>query len=327
MSSLDQLRKYTIVVADTGDFNTLAKYKPQDSTTNPSLIYNASRLPQYKPLVDDAILFAKKKAQGQSIERHLELALDRLSVNFGLEILKIVPGRVSTEIDARLSYDTQATVKKAKEIISMYKEAGIDTGKRVLVKIASTWEGLEAAKILEKEGIHVNMTLLFNLAQAAVAGENGVTLISPFVGRITDFFKEKQKVSGFPSAEDPGVVSVQKIYNYLKKFGYKTVIMGASFRNPEQISELSGCDLLTVSPQLLEALSNSTAPVPRKLDPQSANSKYQGSSPTKYDHKTFLWELSQDEMATMKLTEGIRNFAADLVKLENELRKQFQAKL
>lgn len=323
-NSLEQLRQYTIVVADTGDFGVLEKYKPQDATTNPSLLYSASRLPQYKHLVDDAIIYAKKRAPK---EKQLSIAMDRLAVNFGIEILKIIPGRVSTELDARLSFDTEATVQKAREIIAMYKEAGIDTEKRILVKIASTWEGLQAAKILEKEGIHVNMTLLFSLCQAAVAGEVGATLISPFAGRITDFYKEKNKVKSYPPNEDPGVHSVQTIYNYLKKFNYKTVVMGASFRTKEQVLELAGCDLLTVSPQLLEELKNSNIPVQRKLDPASAKSRSKYQNPVIYDKKTFLWELCQDEMSHMKLAEGIRKFGEDIVKLDTELRKQLESKL
>jgi len=259
--------------------------------------------------------------------KQTEIALDKLAVNFGLEILKIIPGRVSTEIDARLSFDTEATVKKAREIISMYKEAGIDTEKRILVKIASTWEGLQAAKILEKEKIHVNMTLLFSLAQAAVAGDVGVTLISPFAGRITDFFKEKNNVKSYPPNEDPGVLSVQNIYNYLKKFNFQTVVMGASFRTKEQVLELAGCDLLTVSPKLLEELSKSNFPVRRNLDPSSAQTRSNYQKPLVYDQKTFLWELSQDEMAHFKLAEGIRKFTEDIVKLENELRKLLESKL
>jgi len=327
-SSLEQLRRYTIVVADTGDFASLAKFKPQDSTTNPSLIYAASLLPQYQHLVNDAIEYARKKSNCP--HKQLELATDKLAVNFGIEILKIVPGRVSTEIDARLSFNTEATVKKALEIIQLYKDAGIDTEKRILVKIASTWEGLQAAKILEQQNIHTNLTLLFSLTQAAVAGEVGVTLISPFAGRITDFYKEKSKrADPYPPSEDPGVLSVVNIYNYLKKFGYKTVVMGASFRTPEQVIELAGCDLLTVSPQILEKLANSKVPVSRKLDPQSAGTKSPYKEKIIYDQKSFLWALNQDEMAHFKLAEGIRKFTEDIVKLEAELVKKLktQAKL
>jgi len=326
MNLLESLKQMTVVVADTGDFGQLAKFRPQDSTTNPSLLYSASRLPQYAHLVDNAIIYARKKSSDPN--KQVEIAVDKLAVNFGLEILKIVPGRVSTEIDARLSFDTQATIKKAHEIIALYKENGVDTQKRILIKIASTWEGLQAAKELEKEGIHCNLTLLFSLAQAAVAGEVGVTLISPFAGRITDFFKEKTKrTDNFPPAEDPGVVSVHNIYDYLKKFGYKTVVMGASFRTMEQTIELAGCDLLTVSPQILEKLASSNVPVTRKLDPESAKTKCKIQNRLVFDQKSFLWALSEDEMAHFKLAEGIRKFTEDLVKLEGELRKKLQAKL
>jgi len=313
-SSLDQLKKYTLVVADTGDFQSINKYKPQDSTTNPSLLYSASQIEAYKHLVDDAVSYGKSK--GSTQEEKLNFALGKLSVNFGVEILKIVPGRVSTELDARLSFDTDATIKKAREIMSLYKEAGIDK-ERVLIKIASTWEGIQAAKVLEQEGIHCNMTLLFSLIQAVACAEVGVTLISPFAGRITDYFKQKENKNYAP-AEDPGVVSVKNIYNYYKKYGYKTVVMGASFRTKEQVMELAGCDLLTVSPQLLEELSNSNIEVPRKLDP--ANASDVPKIPT--DEKSFRWLMNEDEMAGFKLAEGIRRFAADLIKLENELKKK-----
>jgi len=312
-------------VADTGDFEQLSKYKPQDSTTNPSLLYTAAHQKQYKHLVDDALIYARKKKVPK--EKQLEIALDHLAVNFGIEILKYIPGRVSTEIDARLSFDTEATVQRAKEIIAMYKEAGIDTEKKILVKIASTWEGLQAAKILEKEGIHVNMTLLFSIAQAAVAADFGVTLISPFAGRITDFHKEKDKVKAYPPNEDPGVLSVQNIYYYLKKYNYKTLVMGASFRTKEQVLALAGCDLLTVSPQLLEELAHSNDPVKKILDPSAAKTRSKYQKPLVYDQKTFLWELSQDEMSHFKLAEGIRKFTVDIVKLEGELRKQLESKL
>jgi len=299
----------------------LSKYKPQDSTTNPSLIYSACLLPQYHHLIDDAISFAKRRSN--SPKKQLEITLDKVAVNFGLEILKIIPGRVSTELDARLSFDTDKTIDKAREIIKLYQDSGIDTEKRILVKIASTWEGLQAAKVLEKEGIHTNLTLLFSLAQAAVAGESGVTLISPFAGRITDFYKEKAKrADNFPPSEDPGVLSVQNIFNYLKKFGYKTVVMGASFRTMEQTIELAGCDLLTVSPQILEKLANSTVPVRRILDPQTAASKSPEQQKLIYDQKSFLWALNQDEMAHFKLAEGIRKFAEDLIKLEVLIQKK-----
>jgi len=317
-SSLDQLKKYTTVVADTGDFHAIQKYKPQDSTTNPSLLYSATQMPQYANLVEDAIKYGKSK--GSNVAEHVEIAMDKLAVNFGVEILKIVPGRVSTEIDARHSFDTEANIRKAREIIALYKEAGIDK-QRILIKIASTWEGIQAAKVLEKEGIHCNLTLLFSLVQAAACAESGVTLISPFAGRITDFFKQRDGKTGYAPAEDPGVLSVQIIYNYFKKYGYKTVVMGASFRTKEQVMELSGCDLLTVSPQLLEELAVANVEVVRKLDP----AKVKDAPKVDTSEKSFRWLMNEDEMATAKLSEGIRKFAADLKKLEAEVKKKIEA--
>jgi len=280
------------------------------------LIYTASQQPQYQHLVEDAINYAK--AKGGSQDDQASHALDKLGVNFGLEILKIIPGRVSTEIDARLSFDTESTVKKAREIIALYKTSGIEK-ERILIKVASTWEGIEAAKTLEKEGIHCNLTLLFSLVQAAACAEAQVTLISPFAGRITDFFKEKEKKAGYPAHEDPGVLSVQRIFNYYKKYGYKTVVMGASFRTKEQVLELAGCDLLTVSPQLLEQIMQMDIDVPLKLDAQNPQSNDEKMI---LDEKNFRWLLNEDEMATTKTAEGIRRFAADLVKLETEIRKK-----
>jgi len=315
-SALDQLKKYTTVVADTGDFEQLAKFKPQDSTTNPSLIYAASQLPQYSKLVADAVEYGKH--HGSSLEEQTERALDKLAVNFGIEILKIVPGRVSTEIDARLSFDTSATVAKGKELIALYKEAGVDK-ERVLLKIASTWEGLQAAKQLEAEGLHCNMTLLFSVDQAAVAGEVGATLISPFAGRITDFFKQKEGKDSYPPHEDPGVVSVKAIYNYIHKFGYKTVVMGASFRTADQVKELAGCDLLTVSPQLLAELQSSDKEVLPKLTHEEAVGT--AIEKRELNEGSFKFRLNDDEMASFKLAEGIRKFAADLVKLEANIKK------
>jgi len=312
-SSLEQLKQFTTVVADTGDFHAMEKYKPQDSTTNPSLLYSASKQPAFKSLVEDAIKYAKEKGKG--LDEQLLLAADKMAVNFGVEILKIVPGRVSTEIDARLSYDTENTVDRARKIIALYEAAGISK-ERILIKVASTWEGIKAAKILESEGIHCNLTLLFSLVQAVACAEAGVTLISPFAGRITDFFKQKEGKS-FAPHEDPGVLSVKKIFNYYKHFGYKTLVMGASFRTKEQIIELAGCDLLTVSPSLLEELAASSLPVERKLDVSKTTSIERIPN----DEKTFRWLLNQDEMAYLKLGEGIRKFAEDLVKLENEVIK------
>lgn len=312
---LSQLKKFTTVVADSGDFESMRQYSPTDSTTNPSLIYAASQQPQYQHLVDDAIRYGKAKGHNP-----IEHILDKIFVNFGLEILKIVPGRVSTEVDARLSFDVKGSIEKAHHLISLYESAGIDR-KRVLIKLASTWEGILAAHQLEKEGIHCNMTLLFSLPQAIGCAEAKATLISPFVGRILDWYKKSEGVAGYPPAEDPGVKSVTVIYNYYKKFGYKTQIMGASFRNKEEILELAGCDLLTIAPPLLEELKKSTGPVVRKLDPEKA--KHSPIEKMHLDEKTFRYMLNEDAMATEKLSEGIRNFAKDIVKLE----KMISAKL
>jgi len=316
-SALDQFKKFTTVVADTGDFEAINKYQPQDSTTNPSLVYAASQLPQYRHLVDDAIEYGKK--HGKDTNEKTLIALDKLAVNFGVEILKIVPGRVSTEVDARLSFDTEANIKKAHELIALYKEAGI-AKERILIKIASTWEGIQAAKQLEKEGIHCNLTLLFNLAQAIACAEAGVTLISPFAGRITDFYKKRDNKDHYAPAEDPGVISVKSIFNYYKYHGYKTVVMGASFRTKEQVIELAGCDLLTVSPTILEDLAKSNVEVVQKLDA----SKVIAVPKLDVNEKNFRWLLNEDEMATEKLAEGIRRFAADLRKLEAEIRKKIE---
>ncbi|HSX10544.1 MAG TPA: transaldolase [Chlamydiales bacterium] len=310
MSQLDQLKKMTIVVADTGDFESLLQYHPTDSTTNPSLIYAASQQPQYQHLVDDAIRYGKTKKSHAPLP-HI---LDKVFVNFGLEILKIVPGRVSTEVDARLSFDVEGSVEKARHLIALYEAAGISRD-RVLIKLASTWEGILAAHKLEKEGIHCNMTLLFSLVQAIGCAEAHATLISPFVGRILDWYKKAEGVPGYAPAQDPGVKSVTKIYAYYKKFGYKTQIMGASFRNKEEILELAGCDLLTISPNFLEELKSSTAPITRKLDP--AHAKDHPVQKLHVDEKSFRWLLNEDAMATEKLSEGIRNFTKDILKLEN----------
>jgi len=318
-NSLEQLKKAgTLVVADTGDFQAIKAFTPQDSTTNPSLIFAASSLAQYAHLVDDAVSYGKSK--GKDVAEQTSLAMDKLAINFGVEILKIVPGRVSTEIDARLSFDTQANIKKARELIALYKEQGIDK-ERILIKIASTWEGIQAAKELEKEGIHCNLTLLFSLAQAVACAESGVTLISPFVGRITDFYKEKEKKASYPPHEDPGVISVQTIYNYYKFYNYKTVVMGASFRTKEQIAELAGCDLLTVNPALLEELAKANVDVPRKLDPSKAKEVPR----LDVSESNFRWLLNEDEMATLKLSDGIRKFAVDLIKLEAIIKKKITA--
>ena len=304
-NQLDQLKQFTVVVADTGDFASMKEFAPRDATTNPSLILKAAAMPAYAPLVDEAI-----KAAGPTATR--PQVIDRLLVVFGLEILKIVPGRVSSEVDARLSFDTAATVAKAHEIIALYEKAGISRN-RVLIKIASTWEGIKAAESLEKEGIHCNLTLLFSFAQAVACAEAGITLISPFVGRILDWHK---KTSGkdFVGAADPGVISVTQIYTYYKKFGYKTEVMGASFRNTGEITELAGCDLLTIAPPLLAELKASTAPLARKLDPAAAASA--NLKKVTFNEAAFRFALNEDAMATEKTAEGIRLFSADIVKLE-----------
>lgn len=304
-TQLDQLKQYTKVVADTGDFVSMKEYAPQDATTNPSLILKAAAMPAYAALVDQAVKDSPANAR-------LDQVIDRLLVVFGLEILKIVPGRVSSEVDARLSFDTQGTLTKAREIIALYEKAGIDR-KRVLIKIASTWEGIKAAEVLEKEGIHCNLTLLFSFAQAVACAEAGIQLISPFVGRILDWHK-KNAGREFPGSEDPGVISVTQIYTYYKKFGYKTEVMGASFRNKGEILELAGCDLLTIAPPLLGELKASSDPVVRKLDPAKAASA--DLKKVTFDEKALRFALNEDAMATEKTAEGIRLFSADIVKLE-----------
>jgi transaldolase len=316
---LEQLRKMTVVVADTGDMEAMEKFRPQDSTTNPSLIAAAAQLPHYQPIVDGVLQEARKELGDSSDEKAVaNLAFRRLAVAFGKKILAIVPGRVSTEVDARLSYDTEASIKQAREIIAQYAKEGIGR-ERVLVKLASTWEGIRAAEVLEKEGIHCNMTLLFGIHQAVASAEAGVTLISPFVGRILDWYK-KDTGKDYQGAEDPGVQSVTTIYNYYKKFGYKTVIMGASFRNIGEIKELAGSDLLTISPQLLGELSSTEGDLPRKLDPEAA--KKLDIEKFVVDHDTFVKMHAADRMATDKLKEGIEGFSAALEKLETYLAKR-----
>ena len=305
MTQLDQLKQFTTVVADTGDFASMKAYAPQDATTNPSLILKAAAMPAYAPLLDQAIRDAGAGASTPQV-------IDRLLVLFGLEILKIVPGRVSTEVDARLSFDTAATVAKAREIIALYAKAGIPR-ERVLIKIASTWEGIKAAEALRADGIRCNLTLLFSFAQAVACAEAGVQLISPFVGRILDWHK-KNAGRDFAPAEDPGVKSVTQIYTYYKKFGYKTEVMGASFRNKGEITELAGCDLLTIAPSLLGELAASSEPLTRKLDPAQAAAA--DLKKVSFDEKTFRFVQNEDAMATEKTAEGIRVFAADIVKLE-----------
>ena len=308
-TQLDSLRSMTVVVADTGDIDAIKKYQPQDATTNPSLILSASALPQYAPLIDEAVAYAK--AQSADKTQQLIDAEDKLAVNIGLEILKIVPGRISTEVDARLSYDTQATVEKARKLIALYNAAGISND-RILIKIASTWQGIRAAEILEKEGINCNLTLLFSEAQARACAEAGVYLISPFVGRILDWYKANTDKKEYAPAEDPGVISVTKIYNYYKEYGYKTVVMGASFRNVGEIIELAGCDRLTIAPALLKELQENSTALVRKLD-------YKGevkAKPQPLTEAEFYWQHNSDAMAVEKLAEGIRKFAVDQEKLE-----------
>jgi transaldolase len=318
MSLLEQLKTMTVVVADTGDMNSMKQYKPRDSTTNPSLIAAAAVMPEYKQLVDDALVYAKKEAGGDK-KQAVKIAIDRLSVEFGLKILQIVPGRVSTEVDARLSFDTDASIAKAHSLIAQYAAAGIGKD-RVLIKLATTWEGIRAAEVLEKEGIHCNMTLLFGIHQAVAAAEAKATLISPFVGRILDWYKKDTGKESYPSAEDPGVLSVSRIYNYYKKHGYKTEVMGASFRNMGEIVELAGCDLLTISPQLLGELDKGEGTLVRKLDPEKAK---QADSPRiDVTESSFRDMHEKDRMAKDKLAEGIQGFEKAIVSLEKQLEER-----
>ena len=304
MNQLEQLKQFTTVVADTGDFQSIQRYSPQDSTTNPSLILRAVQKNTYHALLEKTVRDNRDKST--------EAIMDRLLVAFGIEILKIVPGRVSTETDARLSFDTEGSIKKGRELMALYNKAGIPND-RVLIKIASTWEGIRAAEILQKEGIRCNMTLMFSLPQAVACAEANVQLISPFVGRIYDWYK-KQTGNEYTGENDPGVQSVKRIYNYYRKFGYPTEVMGASFRNTSQIIELAGCDLLTISPELLQKLSDSDMPVTRKLNQE--NARQDPVEKTSYDEKGFRLALNNDAMATEKLSEGIRLFCADTNKLE-----------
>ncbi|XP_071135201.1 transaldolase-like [Mytilus edulis] len=320
MTTLDQLKELTVIVADTGDFEAMKEYKPTDATTNPSLISAAANMPAYQHLIEEAVTFAKKS--GGTMEQQIEAAMDKVYVLFGLEILKIVPGRVSTEVDARMSFDKDGMIAKAKKLIDMYKAAGVGKD-RILIKLSSTWEGIEAAKVLEsKYGIHVNMTLLFNFYQAVACAEAGATLISPFVGRIYDWFVKNTDQKTFERLDDPGVKSVTKIYNYYKKFGYDTVVMGASFRNTDQILGLAGCDLLTISPGLLKKLSESNEQISPVLSEKLANSS--DLEEVTVDENKFRWEMNEDAMATDKLADGIRRFAVDAVKLENLFKQKLQ---
>ncbi len=309
-TQLDQLKQFTTVVADTGDFESMKSYQPQDATTNPSLILQAAAKPEYKHLVEKAV--TELKGSGLTGPALLEGVLDRILILFGLEILKIVPGRVSTEVDARLSFDTEATVAKALQLIAAYEKEGISKV-RILIKIASTWEGIKAAEILEKQGIHCNLTLLFSFAQAVACAEAGVQLISPFVGRILDWYKASTGQT-YEGDADPGVISVKQIYTYYKKFGYKTEVMGASFRNKGEILALAGCDLLTISPGLLGELQASTDPVEERLS--AAESAKADLEKVSFNEKSFRFAMNEDAMATEKTAQGIRAFSADIVKLE-----------
>ena len=307
-TQLEQLRKLTTVVADTGDIEAIAKYTPEDATTNPSLILKAAQIAEYAPLIDASIAYAKEQSNDKA--QQVQDTCDMLAVSIGKEILKVVPGRISTEVDACLSYDTEGSIAKARQLIKMYNDAGI-TNDRILIKLASTWEGIRAAEVLEKEGINCNLTLLFSFAQARACAEAGVFLISPFVGRIMDWYKAKEG-RDFEPSEDPGVISVAGIYDYYKEHGYNTVVMGASFRNIGEILELAGCDRLTISPNLLQELEEATGEVVEKLIDTNGNKE----RPAAMTHAEFLWDHNQDPMAVEKLAEGIRNFAVDQGKLE-----------
>jgi transaldolase len=322
MTLFESLKKYTTVVADTGDIEAIAHHRPQDATTNPSLLYHAAQMPDYRHLVEEAADLAVKRG-GRQEEMAAEF-IDRLFVLFGEEILKVVPGRVSTEVAASLSFDTKATIDKGRKLISLYEKQGV-TRQRVLIKIASTWEGIRAAELLEKEGIHCNLTLLFSFAQAVACAEAGVTLISPFVGRIYDWYKKEGGGKEIAPDQDPGVASVTRIYNYYKKYGYKTQVMGASFRNVNQIVRLAGCDLLTISPELLDQLEQAEGTLDRKLDPMKAKASKE--ERLHLDEKTFRWMHNEDPMATEKLAEGIRKFNSDAQHLEDYALSQVAEKV
>lgn len=318
---MEQLKAVTKVVADTGDFSAMEKFKPEDATTNPSLILAASKMPEYNELVDRAVAFGN--AWDGPVEEKVSKAVDKMFVLFGVEILKVVPGRVSTEVDARLSFNKEAQIEKAKSLIAMYEEEGIPK-ERVLIKLSSTWEGIQAAKDLEfHHGIHCNLTLLFSMAQAVACAEAGVTLISPFVGRILDWFVANGEQKTFAPKEDPGVISVSKIFNYYKKYDYKTVVMGASFRNIGEVLSLAGCDLLTISPKLLAELEASTETVEACLNAEKA--KEMEFEKLHLDEAAFRWMLNEDQMATEKLSEGIRKFAIDQVKMDEMVKSRIVA--
>jgi transaldolase len=323
MTLLESLKKYTTVVADTGDIQAIARHRPQDATTNPSLLYHAAQMPEYRHLVDEAADLAQERGGDQ--KAMAEEFIDQLFVLFGSEILKVVPGRVSTEVAASLSFDSPGTVAKARKLISMYEKKGISR-ERILIKIASTWEGIQAAAMLEEEGIHCNLTLLFSFAQAVACAEAGVTLISPFVGRIYDYYKKEGGGKEIDPEKDPGVESVTRIYNYYKKYGYKTQVMGASFRNISQIKHLAGSDLLTISPDLLDQLETTEGTLERKLDPAKASAASKDER-LRMTEKTFRWMHNEDAMATDKLAEGIRKFNADAIKLEQYALSQVAEKV
>jgi len=311
MNKLEQLKQMTTVVADTGDIDSISAYTPTDATTNPSLLLKAAQQSKYEHLLNDAIEYAKGRSEAMET-RAIDM-MDKLAVNFGAEILKIIPGRISTEVDARLSFDAEATVARAESLLALYKQAGVDTS-RILIKIASTWEGIQAAAVLEKKGIHCNLTLMFSLTQAIAAAEAGSTLISPFVGRIMDWYKKAEGVECYSPEADPGVQSVTRIYNYYKSHGYSTVVMGASFRNSDEILELAGCDLLTISPALMEELRGMEDDVPRRLDAEKA--REMDIESIAMNESSYRWMMNEDAMATEKLAEGIRNFAKDAATLE-----------
>jgi transaldolase len=311
MSLLESLKKHTVIVADTGDIDAIAKHRPQDATTNPSLLLKAAQQPQYRPFVEEALRFAE--AQGGAKSARTEAFMDKLAVNFGTEILKLIPGRVSTEVDAAFSFDTEGTLAKARHLIDLYKKAGVDR-ERILIKVGSTWEGIRAAERLEQEGIHCNLTLLFSFAQAVACAEAKVTLISPFVGRIYDYYVKERGGKDIPAEEDPGVASVVRIYNYYKNFGYKTQVMGASFRKAQQVLDLAGCDLLTISPEILAELGGREGEVPRRLSADAA--KASAGERIHLDEKSYRFLHNEDPMAVEKLSDGIRKFNADARKLE-----------
>ncbi len=316
MNKLEQLKQYTDVVADTGDIEAIGQFKPLDATTNPSLLLKAAALPRYESIINNSLDWASR--QGGSDREQLNNGMDKLSVSAGIEILKVVPGRVSTEVDARLSFDTRLTIERARKLIRLYNDEGIDNS-RILIKIASTWEGIQAAKVLEKEDVQCNLTLLFGFSQAAACADAGAFLISPFVGRILDWHKANGDKDNYSASEDPGVLSVARIFNYYKQHDYKTIVMGASFRNTGEIEQLAGCDRLTISPQLMAELENDQGKLERVLDASKPNSN---EALLVENEQQFRWSSNEDAMATEKLAEGIRNFAADQVKLETLLKQK-----